>query len=501
MKRVVAVVIALLVLAAGAFAWASRQAGLEVADAIARQQTFLGRQPWLRIAAQTYERGLFSSTATTTVEVRGPYGELLAGVLARATGSRGPVRLTQLLDIRHGPLPNWRRGDFAPARAVIETRLRLEGDLGERLPELFGADAPALVVTELVDADDGVAHLRVPAIARELSGGVRLAWQGLHGDIRFARSYDRMQPDLTMPGLELQGKDGKATLGAMSLKGDLRLGSHGLWLGTADARLAELSATGPGLALRATAGSYRTGVDAAGDFLDLKTDMAAQGVEFQGEKAGPFRLAMSARHLHGPTVKALRDAAEALQARNPTPREEALEQIALTRRFFGDLMRRQPEFRVDDLSFRMPAGDLRLTLSLRVVRYDDEAGANPFSALEGIEGDLDLDLAEPLALALGEKALARRGAWPGAAAGEAPDAAAAARSAASDQINALVLQGHLVRDGERLKAAARWRDGALKVNGFPVAVPFGRPPEPARPAIELPPPDLPPPPPRTLPGR
>lgn len=503
MKRVLAAVIALLALAGAGFTWVSRQAGIEVAQAIADQQAFVARQPWLRLVAQTYDRGLFASSATTTVELRGPYGDLLADALFRATGSRTPVRLLYLHDIRHGPFPNWRRGDLGPARAVIETRFRLEGDLGSQLPEVFGADAPALAITELIDADNAVAHLKVPAIARELPGGTRLSWQGVHGDIRFARSYDRMQPDLRMPGLEITGRDGKASLGNIAVTGDLRLGNHGLWLGTAEARVAEIGATGPGLTLKASDGGYRTTVGSAGDFLDVTSDMTTRTVEMQGEKAGPFRLAMSARHLHGPTVKALRDAADDLQRRNLKAQEEALEQMALARRFFADLMRHQPEFRIDELSFRMPAGDLRLTLALRVVRYDEETVANPVNSLGGMEADLDLDVAEPLALALGEKVLARRGPvpLPGAAAGETPDAAALARSYASDQINALVLQGHLVRDGERLKASARWRDGGLKVNGFPVAVPFGRPPEPVRPAIELPPPDLPPPASRNLPGR
>ena len=147
MKRVLAAVIALLALAGAGFTWVSRQAGIEVAQAIADQQAFVARQPWLRLVAQTYDRGLFASSATTTVELRGPYGDLLADALFRATGSRTPVRLLYLHDIRHGPFPNWRRGDLGPARAVIETRFRLEGDLGSQLPEVFGADAPALAAT------------------------------------------------------------------------------------------------------------------------------------------------------------------------------------------------------------------------------------------------------------------------------------------------------------------------------------------------------------------
>ncbi|MBL8491707.1 MAG: YdgA family protein [Rhodocyclaceae bacterium] len=493
MKRLVLVLLALVLLAAGGFTWVSRQAGLEVAEAIAEQQAFVARQPWLRIVSQTYDRGLFASTASATVELRGPYAEAVGQALARAAGIQGPVRLAYLHDIRHGPLPNWRQGDLTPARAVVETRFRLEGDLGNRLPELFGPEAPALVVTEFIDAQGGIAHLRLPAVSRDLAGGARLAWQGLAGDIRFTRAYDSIRSDLAMPALELTGRDGRAALNRISLKADMRLGAHGLWLGTADARAGEFTANWPGMNLVATGAGYRTGVTEVGEFLDVTGDMGAEGIEAQAEKAGPVRLAFSVKHLHGPTVKALRDAAEALQQRNLKPREEMLEQMALTRRFVGDLMRHQPELRIDELSFRMPAGDLKLSFALRVARYDEESAANPLKALDGIEADLDLDLAEPLALALGEKALRQRGrlAMPGAV--EDPEADGQARSAASDQINALVVQGHLVRDGDRLKTSARWREGGLKVNGFPVGVPFARPAEsPPSGNVLLPPPDLPP---------
>ena len=462
------ILVAVLTAGAGGFVWANRQAGLEIAAAIAEQQAYIARQPWLRVVSQTYERGIFTSTAVVTLEPRGVLGEVLGLNRSTATPDKLPPRIVYRHEIRHGPLPNWRQGNFTLARAVVETRFRGDGSLAGLLPELFGPTAAALLVTEFSDDRNGIAKLRLPAISRYLSDNAKLTWQGLSGEIRFSRAYDRVNASLAMPTLDLTAKDSRASLHGARLQADLRLGAHGVWLGTAEAKTDKLSLTWPGQSVAVSGVGHRSEVTETGDFLDVSSRITARGIVSKSEKAGPVELSFSLRHLHGPSIRTLREAIEGLPARRLKPEAEVLEQQTLGRAFMNDLLSRQPELRIDALNVRMPAGELRLTLALRVLDYDAEV-ATPIDTLDGVEIDLDIDVSEALLLAVAEQAASRFGKSPTLGMEGVPaETEQRAPRAVTELIDGLVSKGRLVRDGEWLTANLRWREGGLKINGLSV---------------------------------
>ena len=464
MNRSLLIIVAILTAAAGGFVWANRQAGLEIAAAIAEQQTYIARQPWLRVVSQTYERGIFTSTAVVTLEPRGVLSEGLGLNRRASTQDIPPPRIVYRHDIRHGPLPNWRQGDFTLARAVVETRFRGDGSLADLLPELFGPAAPALLVTEFSDDRSAITKLQLPAISRDLNDNAKLTWQGVSGEIRFSRAYDRVNASLSMPILDLSANDSQASLHGARILADLRLGAHGVWLGTAEAKTDKFSLIWPGQRMSVSGVGHRSEVIEAGGFLDVSSRITAQGIESKTEKAGPVELSISLKHLHGPSMRELREAIEGLPDGQQKP-EVVREQV---RPIINDLLSRQPELRIDTLNVRMPAGELRLTLAVRVLDYDTEV-ATSIDTLDGIEIDLDIDVSEALVLDLAEQAASRFGHSPALGVEGSPaETEHRVHRAVTELIDGLVSKGRLVRDGEWLTADLRWREGGLKINGLSV---------------------------------
>lgn len=494
MKRLLIALVLLLVLAAGAFVATFWHAGGRVEAAFAEQKDFIAGQSALKVVDQRFERGIFTSRAEVSVELQGQAAAVWGGLAREVLGSalKEPPRLTWVHEIHHGPFPAWRQGDFSVADARFLTRLRINPEIAAKLPEVFGDGAPVLLTTDFFSDNNAVSQVAVPAIQRDLKGGTQLTWQGMSGEVRFSRAYDAFQTHLAMPRLELVSGVNKAVLANLAVNGDMKRGGQGLWLGNGGLSVAEMSVSATGMTGKIAGLAYRGSVRENGEFIDVGTEFSLKNAEFRDIKMGQARLALNFGHLHGPTLGKMRAEMDALD-RQPLPDEQRTAQAAaLVLGLYGELMKRQPEVAVKELSFAMPEGDLKFSLAARLLSVPDD-GAGPMALLGAIEASADLDVAEDLAKKLAAKgvkeqlrsAMAEANAGKDAAEVEA-DLDAHATVAVSAQIAAAIEQGLVQRDGERLKATARWETGGLRVNGHPLATPLGAPA--AAPSISAPPP-------------
>jgi uncharacterized protein YdgA (DUF945 family) len=261
----------------------------------------------------------------------------------------------------------------------------------------------------------------------------------------------------------------------------MKRGSQGLWIGGGGLSVAEMSVTAANLTGRITGLAYRGSVRENGEFIDIGTEFALKNAEFRDIKLGPARLALNFGHLHGPTLGKMRAEMDALDRQAMPDEQRAAQAAALVLGLYGELMKQQPEVAVKELSFAMPEGDFKFTLAARLLSVPED-GAGPMALLGAIQANADLDVAEELAKKLAARgikeqlrvAMAEANAGKDAAEVEA-DLDAHATVAVGSQIAAAIEQGLVQRDGDRLKATARWENGGLLVNGHPLATPLGGP--------------------------
>jgi len=480
MKRLLLALLVLLVLGAGAFVATFWHAGGRVEAAFTEQKDFIAGQSSLKVVDQRFERGIFTSRAEVTVELQGQAAAVWGGLARDALGSglKESPRLTWVHEIHHGPFPAWRQGDFATADARFFTRLRINPEIAAKLPEIFGDNAPVLLTTDFFADNSAVSQVSLPAIQRDLSGGARLTWQGMSGELRFTRAYDAFQAQLTMPRLELVSGANQAVLSNLGVNGDMRRGSQGVWLGGGGLSVAEISVSAAGMAGKVAGLAYRGSVRESGEFVDIGTEFALKNAEFRDIKLGPAKLALNFGHLHGPTLGKMRAEMDALDRQAMPDEQRVAQAAALVLGLYGELMKRQPEVAVKELSFAMPEGDFKFSLAARLLSVPED-GAGPMALLGAIQATADLDVAEALAKKLALKGIKEKLRATMAEANAGKDAAeveadldAHGTVAVGSQIAAAIEQGLVQRDGERLKATARWENGGLLVNGHPLATPL-----------------------------
>lgn len=481
MKRLLIALVLLLVLAAGTFVATFWHAGGRVEAAFAEQKDFIAGQSALKVVDQRFERGIFTSRAEVSVELQGQAAALWGGLARDVLGSalKEPPRLTWVHEIHHGPFPAWRQGDFSAADARFFTRLRINPEITAKLPEVFGDGAPVLLTTDFFADHSAVSQVSLPAIQRDLSGGVRLTWQGMSGELHFTRAYDAFQTQLAMPRLELVSGANKAVLANLAVNGDMKRGSQGLWLGGGGLSVAEMSVSATGMTGKIAGLAYRGTVRESGEFIDVGTEFSLKNAEFRDLKLGSAKLALNFGHLHGPTLGKMRAEMDALDRQTMPDEQRAAQAAALVLGLYGELMKRQPEVAVKELSFAMPEGNLKFSLAARLLSVPED-GAGPMALLGAIQASADLDVAEELAKKLAMKGIKEKLRTSMAEANAGKDAVevdadleAHASVAVGSQIAAAIEQGLIQRDGERLKATARWENGGLLVNGHPLATPLG----------------------------
>lgn len=494
MKRILLALLLLVVLGVGAFAAAFWHAGGRVEAALKEEATFIAGQSALKVVDQHIERGVFSSRAEVTVELQGQAAEAMNGLATELLGAplKEPLRLTEVHDIYHGPFPSWLSGDFTAADARFVTRLRINPELAAKLPEIFGADAPAILTTDFFADNSAVAHVNLPPIQRELKPGEKLVWQGMSGEVRYTRSYDTFKAQLTMPRLEITSPQGQAVLANLGFDSDSRRGAQGLWVGTAGMSVATVDVGSMGMKGQIAGLAYRASVQENGTFIDIGTDFSVKNAEFGEYKLGPAKLALSFNHLHGPTLVKMRNEMEALDRTAMPDDQRASQALALVMGLYGEIMKQQPEFAIKELSFTMPEGDMKFSLAARLNSVPED-GAGPAALANAIQASADLDVAESLAKQLAMKGVKQQLRMSMAAANEGKDAAEVeadleshAVVAVTGQINGAIEQGLIQRDGNRLKTKARWENGGLVVNGRALPTPFGAPPAPAAATLAAP---------------
>ncbi len=472
--------IALLALPVIAYPAASWYLGGQVQSTLDRQYAQVASVPYLKIIDRHYDRGLFAATETVTIEV---FGDMMRG-LQQAAREQGkapaddapePLRITFTSNIQHGP---WADG---LAAAVIDSELVVPDAAKAELAKLFGNNKPLTAHTVVRFDGGGVSDVSSPAFAAPLpavDGGApgQVAWEGFNTRIDFTANMDSYTMLGAAPKLEVHdGKGLHMVMSGLHLSGDARRlldDEPMLYAGKQRFTLDEIQLDGPELegepvVLKQFA--YVVDMPAAGDFLDIKANMSAQGFQVGDTNFGPAHYDLSMNHLHVRTVAKLYRAMMAMYADptmftgqgNPQAALAVLAQPAM------ELLGHDPELRLDRLSFNTPQGEARIEAQARVPGMTPEERGNPMALLGKLDARGKLTLPEAM---MREMMLERTR---NQIAQMDPDAVMSAEQTAmigeqfEAQLQQASAQGYITRADGLIKSEFAFRNGQLTVNGKP----------------------------------
>lgn len=445
-KKLIAAATLALAIAYPATCWFVGQrleAGLE------EQQSTLKAQPYLRIVERNFRRGLFSSSETLIIEIPSLPADLGSGATENQIST--PLRLTLKSNFRHLPLPE--AGQWFAIQ--FQTELQPSSEQQALISKLYGSTNPLEIAGHYGFSGESQVTLSNPPFSLKLpasddSPALQVNWQGFQLTIDSDGSNKEQRYVFQAPGFAIgDGAENELKLADLRLDGkqsryfddDPLLQAGNTRISVAEASLRTDASENP-MVMKAQGIVQESMLTNKGEHLDLLMTLNARSLQIAEQQFGPAAYDFSLRHLHARSFAALYRQLVQLegQLRGSDP-SAALGSEA----FLGllpplsALLKEAPEFRIDRIAFATPGGQAQISAVARLGKLNAINLENPLELLSQLELEAAIRIPPTL---LGEKIP------PG-------------------QLEALVEQAYVQREGELLSTQLRFAKGQLLVSGKP----------------------------------
>lgn len=430
--------------------------GKQVETTLAAQYQLLESSPYLQMVKRDYQRGVYRSTDTATFEVIG-------------AGDEGrPMRFTLRSSIAHGPLPGW----SVVGLAMSDSELVLDDDTRHALGRLMGDKQPLAVHTLYRFDGSGQSNIESPSFiatipGAEGEGDTHVDWKGLSMQVDFGPHARGYVMHGEAPGLEVRDAHAHVVMRGMHMTADQTRPFDDeplFYTGAARFQIDEITASeagGQGELARIGKVAIEQDVKTSGEFIDFVTRIGAETLKVGADNYGPVHYDVSLNHLHARSVARLYREAAAMYAQAAAGRDaQDVNQRALKAMIepATELLRNNPEFSLDRISFMSPQGEARVAARLRLDDARQEDFDNPVMLLGKLDARAEVDLPEAMLMLA-------------ALAGEqAADEDATERLTPEDVVallEALGEEGYLKRANGVVRLNARFANGQLTLNGKP----------------------------------
>ena len=398
-------------------------------------------------------KGFFSSRYVYTLQVSLP-PEL------RTSGAPTNLAMDLVYNVAHGPLP-LTAGDFTPCLALCDTTLSPETSGDKAVTEFFKGVpelAKSTLRTRIAFDSSSTTQVAVPAFVKTISADksapFTITFKGLTGTIRTPSTYDAYKAALSSPGLSLQDADATLVCGTVSLQGDSKLMGRRLWTGTQ--RLAVETAdflpkTGAAVKLQKLA--LDASLTPQNGTLDYVFALSGNQTLPQGN-ALPVAVSFTGRNLD----MAALDTLIALMEKVQSTGEDLSKSESELRAVVNAMLPKKPAVEIDAKAFEgsdqillhceiRPEGLTSLPQQILATLPFLRAKAD-FSGPQKAVTDFACSVLEGVSPPQQSKEECARG--------------------LSREIDQILAQGLMQRDGDKLSASAQWDGQKLTVNGKPL---------------------------------
>jgi len=279
---------AILVLVPGLIGYSAEQSLRSTLKTISQQGAY-------RIELVSFERGWFSSDASSKLVLEGQYAETLGQALGLDPGTALAVRFDHT--ISHGPI--LLRGGFPKIGfAYAETELRLP-EMIERLLARYLQGKPFLTFrTTFGLFGRSTTLVSNPDYTGAMGPQTSIQWDGASG--RLATERRAFDVRLDMPLFKWEADERLLLVRGMSVKSDQKKRGRHVWLGDTDVRVREVRLMSPesGESARIDGLDYEVKTVADGaDRLDASAVFGIDRAEFEGGSLGPSAWTIEVNNL------------------------------------------------------------------------------------------------------------------------------------------------------------------------------------------------------------
>jgi uncharacterized protein YdgA (DUF945 family) len=199
---------------------------------------------------------------------------------------------------------------------------------------------------------------------------------------------------------------------------------------------------------------YTANLTRKDEFVDLSGKFGVASMDVAVVNMSNVHYDFSLNHLHGPSLAAFMKLVRKSFADGPAGTGEM---VTEGRRIGIEILKRDPELIIDQISFTMPEGDAKLTARAHIAGFDPsdiEGPSGPVVLLQKIDAVVDFSMSE----ALFTKFAASSGGGSGG-------------PAAEQNLAAMEAQGYVTRKDGHLSTHIEYKGGQVTVNGKPFVPP------------------------------
>jgi len=417
----------------------------------------------------SYERGFSSSTAETLIELKGfpktededlDLPESFAVVLAHT--------------LNHGPFPGG-----GPALATLETRVkevRVDGEVlkeaEQEMPLLFKPFSHARI------AFDGSVneHTEFAAIKGE-TDEFSYHWKGLTSDSEYSSKTKRLISNLSMPGLTIGDEDVTVNFAGLNGRFNLVETLPKLFLGSSELAFGSFSIKNqktPDESVEMESLLVSANSSYAEGQIKIRELIKLGKINVLGESYGPGLLDLEFNNLDAQALSDIQEQVLAFyQSEDIYDSDVVLSKLLPIYIGFGEqVLAGNPEFNIRELTFIAPQGTVEGNAQVKFNGHEGITLDDTLALIQGLDAAAELTADESLIVAYliadTKPKLAEYqelGILPEMTEEELEEMA---EEQASQQIEALLLQNLLIRDGEKLRFKASYKEGMALLNGQPV---------------------------------
>ncbi len=407
-----------------------------------------------QIASNQYERGWFGAEVETELVL----------TPAAADQSSEPLHIVLRSRIQHGPFT-----ENGIGLAEIGTWLQVQG-------ESLSPDQEPAPITTLVDPlGRWNSRLRFPQkrFTPQVADAPTIDFAGLSGKLAYDPAFGKLSLRADLPGLVIHAPQGdQIRLKKMRLESRMQRGSSGISLGEGGMYLEQLDFAQAGnpvtLSLQGLGLNFdsyeREGLVYAGASYRVRSVKGEDGV------FGPGRLRLEMKRLAAAPLLQIQQGMEQLRRRHLSPEQARQEMQRLLSDVAPELLQANPGIVFKPVTLVTPDGTLKAALSLESRDLKWSEVTNPVLLMEKLAAEASLRIPEKLFRRLLGQQIRLQIAQLQQAEKISTDLTAEqldklVADQVDGQLQQLVRQGVLERDGEYLATVARFSDGLLTVNG------------------------------------
>ncbi|MCW8891210.1 MAG: YdgA family protein [Sedimenticola sp.] len=419
----------------------------------------------LDVVSQTYQRNWFGAEAHTRFQVNLPVGP------ERAETETFSFNLISQID--HGPLTS-----DGLALAKIKSEITSEGEA------FLPADYEAEINTLIDIGGQGVTRVKLPATQSDAVGDrPAIRFEGMDGEMRFDAALETVSADFTLPVLVLSDdKQQSLEIHGMKLSSHSSQDISGLMLGGGAFTVERILVQDPESGSRVE--MDQLGIDASSS---AEADSVSAFVRYRLEKVqvddqvfGPAVLKLGFGNLPAAVLLKIQESVEEINAQQLSDERKGMALLSVLMGNAPGLLKGDPIITIDELSVQTPDGLIAGTLSLQSQGLEWKEITHAPAVLNKLVGDASLQMPEKLFRMLMQQKVQgdllrqfeqRRLMDPDSEMPTAEQLTDMSNTLVERQLELMLGQDLLVKEGGAIMTNAKLASGLLSVNGKTIPLP------------------------------